>query len=177
MVIKQRSGAIIRHHHNTSSSRALEVYKLQAQSGALYEAELWGNSDCHQMVVAENYFLKSLLKLPTSTPTIPLLWDLNIKCIGLILKLRPLLYWVRVWTTPELEIYISCLHDCMRTDVNHKIPWLSHIKKWLMMLGWESYWTSPLSMPKNSAMQIKRLFWESYVLQVCGDPTQRPLDF
>ena len=52
---------------------------------------------------------------------IPIYWDLDLKQIDTIVKIRPLLYWAKLWTSIELEIYQNYLKEHLSYNVVHKI--------------------------------------------------------
>ena len=142
---------------------------VQASSSecSLIRCRTMGSSPSNQSIHLGEHF-RSLLKIPTSTPLLPLYWDLNLKQIHPLAALKPLLYWIRVWTTPELLVYRACLQEILTLNVN--IPWLAHIKSNLTKLGFSDYWHNPNSIPSNASRILKCHFWNSHYAQAHTDP-------
>ena len=125
MSIKLRAASILRFANSKAfrpSSHVLEIWKAQAVSAACYGSELWGHSYCDSILIAENNFLRSFLNLPSSTPLVPLRYDLNLKPISNVIALIPLLFWARIWSTDDLHIYRSCLEEIISLGGRFKIP-------------------------------------------------------
>ena len=81
LIQKHRAAAILKFancHSFHPTSPVLEIWKAQAVAGASYGSELWGHTNCETLLLVENKFLRSLLKLPIGVPLLPLRLELNI---------------------------------------------------------------------------------------------------
>lgn len=136
--LTQSIGGILKVYKNCAQKGdgpPAEIYKTQARGATLYGAELWGSSPSHILSVTENTFLRHLLSLPKSTPLTPLRMDLGIAPISDIIASRPLLFWRRLWSTPELVNYREELKDVMSILGAGNLPWLSYIPNTCHLLG------------------------------------------
>ena len=130
--LKQYGAAILKMQKLTQDQEvlpALDIFKAKALGAALYGVELWGHVNHTNLQVAENNFFRALVGLPQSTPLLPVLKNLGMRSISSRIRIRPLLYWRRVWCTPELAHYKDALQEVITMDGNHKIPWLIFVKK------------------------------------------------
>lgn len=144
--LTQSIGGILKVHKNCTQKVVgppVEIYKTQARGMALYGAEMWGHCPTNALSSTENTFLRRLLDLPRSSPLIPLRMDLGIGPIADIIASRPLLFWRRLWSTPELVHYRVELKDVIAILGVGKIPWLAHIRHLCQAMGRENMWLTP----------------------------------
>lgn len=124
-------------------SPVLQIYNVKVVSSVLYGAEIWGFEKPSQLAAAENRFLCMITSLPQSTPVLPMPSDLGRKALVDTAKLRPILYWRRIWCTPEMATFADGLRDVIGVDHFHKISWLRDIKGVLVSMGLPSLWKFP----------------------------------
>lgn len=89
----------------------MEIFKTQARGAVLYGAELWGHCSVGKLTRVENNFMCQIIGLPRSSPLVLLRMDLGIRPLADEVALRPLLFWHRLWATPELSEYREELRD------------------------------------------------------------------
>lgn len=75
-----------------SISPEVEIYCAKVQSAALYGAEIWGYANTTELTAKENVFMRSLFRLPQSTPIVLLYFNTGLKRVGKLADLRPLLF-------------------------------------------------------------------------------------
>lgn len=145
--LMQSTGGILKVHNKCTLKTVgppVEIYKTQARGGALYGVELWGHtSSDNSLTLTENDFLRRLLGLPRSTPLLPLRLDLGVAPIKDIIANRPLFFWQRLWSTPELISYREELKDVLTILGVGKMPWFSHIRHLCYKIGRPNLWNSP----------------------------------
>ena len=137
---------------------ALDIYKSKALGAALYGAELWGQDNLPKLSTAENNFIRALTGLPQSTPLLPMLMDLGLRPIGRRIGLRSLLYWRRIWCSPELAHYKVALQEVLSLVGNRRIPWLTFVKKQLGLLGLAELWDTPTLICSLSKTAFKEIY-------------------
>lgn len=160
---RQLTGALIAEHARSLTkpiSPALQVYGMKVMTSALYGAEIWGFDKISNLETQENKFFRSITSLPISTPIVPLRYDLGRNSISAIAKLRPILYWQRLWTTPALLPYAEGFVDVIESDSFPKIRWLQDLRKSLDELGLLELWENPRAAIFPSKKIIKKKFWE-----------------
>lgn len=143
--LTQSVGGILKVYRSCSVktiSPPIEIYKAQAQGASLYGAELWGHCSSQVFALSENAFIRQLLALPSSTPLVPLRMDLGILPIADLISVRPILFWRRLWSTPELSEYKDELKAVMAVMGAERIPWLSYIKEACNEIGMGELWTT-----------------------------------
>lgn len=152
---------------------ALAIYNGKVRASITYGAELWGFERLDLLVQAQNKFLRSLTGLPQSTPLKPLLLDLGCLSVEEVAGFRPLAYWRRLWTTPELAPYSKSFKYIIGADRFHKIPWLRRVKSTLLDMGLGHLWEDPEGStfpPKNIYKSLYRdMVWAKYY--ACVDST------
>lgn len=160
---RQLSGAL-RLEHNRSFTKpirpVLQVYDAKVVSSALYGVELWGLENLSKLSVSENKFLQGITNLPQSTPLCPLFYDLERKPLLETAKLRIVLYWLRLWTTPELTPYAEGFMDIIKADTFHKISWLRGVKDILAKIGMSMIWDDPTTARFPTKKVLKEKYWE-----------------
>ena len=107
VIISHRSATVAKHllsSYSKAISPALIVYRARAQTDALYGAEICGFFNGCDLAIAENRFLRAILGLPISTPLPPIYFDLALKKLAYLAMLRPLVYWIRLWSVPEILV-------------------------------------------------------------------------
>lgn len=119
-IIKMHGGSI-----SKAASPALEVFKYK-----VVILSLWGPHCKRSFELGENTFIRRVLGLPVRTPLVSVLMDLNIKRMDQHAILRPLLFWVQLWATPELTTYKEGLLEILDLDKSRTILWLKHVSTW-----------------------------------------------
>lgn len=160
---RQHSGALLAEFRSSLTrpiAPLLCIYEIKVVSSALYGAELWGCNNLNELTLSENRFLRGIANLPQSTPMLPLKLDLGRNSIKDIARLRPVLYWRRVWTTPELAHYADGLAELIRLDGGRKIIWLGYVRDTLRALGLDNLWRNPSVAIFPSKNQLKKQYWE-----------------
>ncbi|KAJ1125940.1 hypothetical protein NDU88_004353, partial [Pleurodeles waltl] len=78
-----------------------------------------------------------------------------------IAYLRPLLYWVRLWKTDELEPYRAAVKELLPPRHGwEKVRWLREMKAAWTKLSLSHYWENPEMIPGNAKRLIKDHYWE-----------------
>lgn len=169
LLLKQSAGSFIRCAYSAPSfpiSPSFGIYRSQACGAALYGADIWGHCNLEMLETTENNFLKSLLKIPPSSPTLPICMDLNLRPISEIAAMRPIQYWLRVWPTRELEPYRECPQGFLEWPCMDR--W-AYIKSWLYKLGLGDFWSNPNEISGDAIGKVKM----AYCAYVLGEKIRR----
>lgn len=78
-----------------------------------------------------------------------------------MMTIKLLTYWVRLWTTPELEPYVKVLAELDTIDKGDRIPWLRKIKTLCEPLKVEEVWFSSSQIIKSLLINLKEAYWDS----------------
>lgn len=162
LVLCHRSKSILRFHkqlYTQSLTPALEVYCAKAQSGALYGAEIWGHTSVNKLMICENIFARSLISVCITIPLIPLLCDLGMKRIGDMAALKPLTYWLRLWTTPQLTDCLNSMREVLMISGAKKLPWFKHIADWCKLMKMSDLWERPDKASRDDLLRLKARYW------------------
>lgn len=185
MKLAQVSGGILRVSTGCSYKTIgppVEIFRSQARGGALYGAELWGHLKATPLALTENSFIRRLINLPQSTPLFPLRFDLGLAPISDIIANRPLFYWRRLWSTPELISFREELRDLLTILGVGKIPWLWYVRQLCYALGRPDIWLSPEQtcplISKNNLKQVLKDYRLAGLIQTSaiGSLTSRFLE-
>lgn len=85
--------------------------------------------------------------------------DLNFNCTDDLATLRPLLFWVRIWSTEELIHYREGLAEILALEGGVGLSWLKYIRGWFFKLGLRHFWEDPLSLTLASKKLLKKTYW------------------
>lgn len=158
----QLAGALLKEHRLSQTKPvgpAITIYSGKIRTSILYSAEIWGFENLTPLVIAQNKFMRSLTVLPQSTPLKPLFLDLGCTALEEIARFRPIAYWRRLWTTPELLPYANALKYIREIDLACKIKWLQKIKSTLADMGLSHLWEDPAGNLFHSKNDYKVAYW------------------
>ncbi|KAJ1203213.1 hypothetical protein NDU88_007006 [Pleurodeles waltl] len=120
------------------------------------------------LVKAENRFLRNFLALGPGTPMDALQHELGTGSIGLQVALPSVLYWVKIWTKPELEPCLNIVQEVESQARQAKLPWYSHVANILQTKGCADCWAEPKEMMKGTGQYVKERFWQYVSINLSG---------
>lgn len=89
----------------------------------------------NKLQTTENKYHRRILKVPQGTASYSVNEELGMKYILDLVAVKPLLYWVKIWTSQEAGFNQLVIEDYLSLDHGLKIPWLRYVKDTLMALG------------------------------------------
>ena len=79
-----------------------------------------------------------------------------------LVALWPLIYWVRIWSVPELSAYREGLEEILR--LGRITPWLKHVRSCLTRLGLEDLLSNPQAISPGNNLLVKTTYWDFLLL-------------
>lgn len=94
----------------------LSIYRSKCLAIAMYGSAIWGYKQLDGVQLAENRFLRTLLCVPQSTPTFAIHQELGLGYVTDLLRVAPLVCWLKTWLNPDITLNHQILRDC--------VPWI-----------------------------------------------------
>ena len=124
----------------------------------MYGADIWGYKVFHSFQIAENKFIRGLLRAPQSTPSYMAHEELGLGYVKDAIVLRPVKCWLSVWWNTETTMNKLIIKDCLNLNNHKAIPWLGYVKKTLTAIGEPDLFFSPSSTTKSDMNLVKNTF-------------------
>lgn len=121
----------------------MNLYRSICWAKVTYGAEVWGWGEIKGLQLEENRYLRKVLKVPPSTPAYIVHEELGVPYLEDMIRLKPVLAWLKVWYNPEAALGRLIINDCLSRDNGMKIAWLQYVGVTLRSIGLESLFTNP----------------------------------
>ena len=116
---------------------SLDMFEKMVIPCALYGAELWGFNNLINLERLQLKYIKYLLKLKKSTPTLLVFGETGMLPIEYYVKCRVVGFWVHLVSTKQEKISSKLFHICYTLYMSGLLvcPWLEYVKKILEDCG------------------------------------------
>lgn len=133
----------------------LKVYQAKSLATASYGSEIWGHISTNPLQGIENTFLKRLLCAPQSLSNLTVHEELGVQFQCDTLASLPIVFWLKCWLNPELNLNHTIIRECLTLDKALQIPWLNYIKRSLEGIGRVELFYKPETITKQDVEQVK----------------------
>ena len=131
----------------------IKVFNCLVLPNIEYACEIWGFCAAEKLDTFYFGFLKSILGVRNTTPSVYIYKELNIYSLKLRRYLRIFKYWLKIIELPDTEP-VKSVYNILKEDIiasPDTVNWVSLLKKILDESGLGLLWENQLSLPENKS--------------------------